>query len=369
MSAQAGPRRVDDQLQPILDKNHIPGMVAALVEGDQIVAIGAAGIRKTGGKTPITVDDEFHIGSDTKAMTATLIGMLVEEGKLAWTSTLGDLFPDLSDNMHPDWQRVTIEQLLTHRAGAPGHIETTPLWNKLWTFKGPLPKARRMVLDYVVARRPEAEPGTKFIYSNAGYIIAGAIAEHVTNKSWEELIKARLFDPLGMSTAGFGAPGEPKQEDQPWGHAEGGVPVSPGPRADNPPAVGPAGTVHCTIADWARFVSLHLEGDRGSARLLKPETFKKLHTPPAGSPPQYAMGWGIDKRDWAGKSGRVLHHAGSNTMWFAVVWIAPEKNFAVLVMCNQADSAARKGCDEAVQAMIREHEGPEKNAHASPDEK
>jgi CubicO group peptidase (beta-lactamase class C family) len=157
-----------------------------------------------------------------------------------------------------------------------------------------------------------------------------------------------------MTSAGFGAPGKPKEKNQPWGHSAGGTPVSPGPQADNPPAIGPAGTVHCSITDWAKFVSLHLNGDRGDAKLLKAETFKKLHTPAPGPGPQYAMGWGIEKRDWAGKSGRVLRHAGSNTMWLAVVWIAPDENFAVLVMCNQGDNRAHKACDEAVQELIKQ---------------
>ena len=164
------------------------------------------------------------------------------------------------------------------------------------------------------------------------------------------MIRERLFEPLGMKSAGFGAPGEKKSESEPWGHSADGTAISPGPRADNPPAVGPAGTVHCNITDWAKFVSLHLAGEKGGSKLLKAETFKKLHTPVG----KYAMGWGVDKRDWAGKSGRVLHHAGSNTMWFAVVWIAPDENFAILVMCNKADPAAQKACDQAVQALIYE---------------
>src|SRR5262245_19285762 len=130
----AEPRRVDELTRPIVEKHDVPGMVAALIEGDRVTAIGAAGVRKRGGKKKITVDDEFHIGSDTKAMTATLIGMLVEEGKLKWTSTLAEVFPELAEAMHPDWQRVTVEQLLTHRAGAPGHLEKEPIWARLWAF-------------------------------------------------------------------------------------------------------------------------------------------------------------------------------------------------------------------------------------------
>lgn len=349
----SSPRRLDDVLRPIIEKHDIPGMVAALVTGDQIGAIGAAGLRKRGGKRPITIDDQFHIGSDTKAMTATLMALLVEEGKLAWTTTLAEVFPELVDNMHPDWQRVTVEQLLSHRAGAPGHIEQDPIWSKLWAFNGPMPAARRLVVEKLCIRPPETAPGTKFVYSNAGYIIAGAIAEKISGQPWEDQMRESIFKPLEMSSAGFGPPGTPRKQVQPWGHTADGSPMSPGPSADNPPALGPAGTVHCSIGDWARFISEHLRGERGDAKLLKSETTQALHRPGDGLGSKYAMGWGVDRRDWAGKTGRVLHHAGSNTLWFAVAWVAPDADIALLVMCNQGGDRAQKACDEAAQALLQ----------------
>jgi CubicO group peptidase (beta-lactamase class C family) len=267
---------------------------------------------------------------------------------------------------------VTVEQLLTHRSGAPSDITKDALWTKLWNFKGSGPAARLALLDGVTAHEPEARPGTRFIYSNAGYAIAGAMAEKITGKPWEDLLRDRLFVPLGMTSAGFGAPGEAATLSEPRGHHPDGIPVPPGPGADNPPAMGPAGTVHCSIADWSKFVSLHLEGDRAAskipgaaARLLKPQSFLKLHTPAgADDDNPYAMGWGVASRPW-GKAepigskptgtGRVLTHSGSNTMWFCVVWIAPERDFAVLVASNQGGDKASAACDEAAWALIQDH--------------
>ncbi len=354
-ASEADVHNLDAVLKPIVEKYKVPGMVAAIIEGDQVVAVGAAGVRKLGGEEPFTTDDQIHIGSDTKAMTATLIAMLVEEGKLKWSTTLADVFPERAKKMHPDWRKVTVEQLVTNRAGAPGQIEKDPVWLKIATTRGPLPEARLQMLDAVIAKKPEAPPGTKFIYSNAGFTMAGAIAERVTGKPWEDLIRERLFEPLAMSSAGFGAPGTPGKEDQPWGHRPGGKPMSPGPRADNPAAIGPAGTVHCSVGDWAKFVENHLNGEEGGSKLLKAETFKKLHTPPAGSKPAYAMGWGVENSDVGGKKGRVLRHAGSNTMWLAIAWIAPDDHFAILIGCNQGDDAAHKACDAALAALIKEH--------------
>ena len=208
-----------------------------------------------------------------------------------------------------------------------------------------------MLLEGVTSKPPEATPGTKFIYSNAGFAIAGHMAEKVTGKSWEDLTREKIFGPLGMTTAGFGPPGSRTKNDQPRGHKAGGTPVEPGPEADNPAAIGPAGIVHCSIDDWAKFIAANLPAAK--TRLVKPETLAKLHTPAPSSAgePKYAMGWIIaDGQPWAG--GSALTHAGSNTMWYAVAWLAPQKDFAVLVACNQAHPTA---CNDAVLALIADH--------------
>ncbi len=175
-------------------------------------------------------------------------------------------------------------------------------------------------------------------------MLAGAVAEHATDANWEELMRRELFAPLGITTAGFGMPGDQKGTTQPWGHRAG----ASGPAAlfaDNPPALGPAGTVHMSLRDWAKFAALHL-GVAGDKPLLRAETLAALHTPPP--PADYALGWRVTTRPWA--KGPILTHAGSNTMWFCVAWLAPEAKFAVLVTCNQGE--ADKACDEVAAACI-----------------
>jgi CubicO group peptidase (beta-lactamase class C family) len=335
-------------LVPIVEKHKIPGLAAAVVLQGETVSRGVAGVRTRGKTDRITIADRVHIGSDTKAMTAMLCGILVDEGKLKWDQTLGKTFPELKKSMHPQYQAVTLEQLLTNRGGAPGEITKDALWGQLWQHKGTPASARRLMLQGVTSRPPEAAPGEKFIYSNAGFAIAGHMAETVMRKSWEDLMRERIFRPLGMTTAGFGAPGTRAKNDQPRGHKPDGTPVEPGPSADNPVAIGPAGIVHCSIEDWAKFVAANLPSAK--TKLVKPETLKKLHTP-ASEEPKYAMGWIItEDQPWA--AGPALTHAGSNTMWYAVAWLAPEKDFAVLVACNQASD---KACDDAALALIADH--------------
>lgn len=354
-STRADVLKLDDVLEPIRAKHGLPALGGAIVARDQLAAIGAVGVRAVGSPEKVTIEDRWHLGSCTKAMTATLIAMLIEDGKLKWSTTIADVFPELREKMDPAYRDVTLEQLCSHRSGAPSDLSANGLWGRLWSFLGTPTQARLALLEGVVTQSPAAPPGTKYIYANAGFAIAGAMAERVTGQSWEDLMRRRVFEPLGMTSVGFGAPGDAERVDQPRGHKGKGKgadlkPVTPGPGADNPVAIGPAGIVNCSLADWAKFVALHVRGERGDARasrLLKPESFKKLHTAIEGQ--DYALGWVVAQRPWGG---RVLNHNGSNTMWYCVAWVAPEKDFAVLVTCNAAGDEAPKGTDEAASALI-----------------
>ncbi|HNQ74024.1 MAG TPA: serine hydrolase domain-containing protein [Verrucomicrobiota bacterium] len=326
---------------------HLPALATVVVKDGLICDRTAVGLRKIDDPSPITTQDLFHIGSCTKSMTATLVAMFVEQGTLRWDSTIAEIFPELRGQINAAYEPVTIEQLLQHRAG----LSTRPpaaAWAALRTSRQPLPQQRRDFLRAVLQQKPEAAPGTKMIYSNQGYVVAGAMLEKLTGQSWEQLITEKLFRPLHLDTAGFGPPETVGQVSQPWGHLRNADGVHPS-QEDNPPALGPAGTVHCSLDDLARFVIAHLDGENGGG-ILSSHTFKRLHTPPTGG--DYAAGWGVARRTWAG--GVALTHQGSNTFWFVVMWLAPKKHFAVIAATNIAGPEAERGCDEAVQAMIQQ---------------
>jgi CubicO group peptidase (beta-lactamase class C family) len=212
---------------------------------------------------------------------------------------------------------------------------------------------RRAFVELVLAQKPTVAPGTKHQYSNNGYTIAGAMCERVTGQAWEDLMREQLFAPLEMTTAGFGPPGTADKVDQPWGHLVRGAtwnPVPPGRAADNPAVIGPAGTVHCSLADWAKYAAFHLRGARGEERMLPADAFETLQTPLPDDDKAYGYGWLVTERDWAG--GKALTHAGSNTMWFAVVWIAPKRNAAYLAATNFGQDTAFTACDAAIGKLI-----------------
>ncbi|HEV2318176.1 MAG TPA: serine hydrolase domain-containing protein [Verrucomicrobiae bacterium] len=343
----SGPPKSNDPAQAmksIRNNYNLPALAVVVVKDGVICDREAVGVRKSGDPTPITTNDVFHIGSCTKSMTAVLAGMLVDEGKLRWDTTIGEVFPELRGKMDKQYENVTVEQLLTHRGGAPSDPPPAA-WRQAWKQQGTPMEQRRQFIEAVLSKPPAATPGTKMIYSNQGYAIAGAMLEKITGTAWETLITERLFKPLHMDTAGFGPPGTIGQVDQPWGHSRKffiNTPV----QIDNPPAIGPAGRVHCSLDDFARYAIFQMEDQ---PPLLKPETFAKLHTAPSGS--DYACGWIVLRRSWAG--GKALYHNGSNTTFYFQVWLAPHRKFAVITATNTGAENAFNACDDADVYMIR----------------
>ncbi len=347
VAASASAEDVSILLEPIRQQHGLPALVAASVSTGKPLDSGVCGFRRIGGKERAAIDDQWHLGSCTKSMTASVVARLVEQGTLRWDATVSDLLPKFS-GIHPAWSKVSIELLLGHRAGAP-HEAPPPLWAEAWKRHGTATEQRREFVRGLLGNPPNPPAGTKFVYSNQGYSIVGAMLEEKLAKPWETLMREMLFTPLGLKSAGFGAAGTPGLDDQPWGHrGPSHVPVTPGPDADNPPAIGPGGIVHMSIGDFARYAAWHADEARHDASLLGRDSFQKLHAAPAGQ--DYALGWNVTQRPWAG--GRVLTHNGTNTMNFAVMWVAPEREFAVVAATNAAGTEAEKGCDEAVGALI-----------------
>lgn len=340
-------------LEPIRAKHDLPALAAAVIVNGKTAAAGAVGVRKYGDATPVTVGDRFHLGSCTKAMTATLIGMLVEQGKLKWDMALPDALPSLEQGMNEEARRVTVDHLLAHRSGLQTLHPARPVRSALeaaWRHPARAREQRRAFVEFLLKQKPASVPGASYVYSNAGYIILGAIVEEVTGEPWEDVIRKRLFRPLRMGTAGFGPMGTPGKLDQPCQHTlrDGKhTVIEPGPYSDNPPALGPAGLCHCSVGDWAKFLIAVVTGESPGNRLLRRETWKRLLTPQFSG--EYAGGWLITQRNWGG---RVLTHAGSNTMNFAVAWLAPDKRFGVAVMTNCGGDDAAGACDEAASAVI-----------------
>ncbi len=350
LQAAEGPRRLDAELEKIIEGENVPGIAAAAVRDGGTVAAGVAGVRKLGSPERVALEDRFHLGSCTKSMTATLAAILVEEGEIAWDTDCEDVFGDMK--IHGDFKGATLRQFLSNTGGAPGDVPDK-LWHQAWRADGPETEQRMALVRGILESPPAYDPGMGSAYSNAGFSIAGAMLERRTGKSFGELLRKRLFGPLGMKSAGFGAPATNGKVEQPYGHAlrDGKLTaIDPAPAGDNPPAISPAGRVHASILDFARYAAFHLgaveDGPLDKKRMVA------LHqaVPASGD---YALGWGIAKRDWAG--GTALTHTGSNTMFYALIWLAPGRDFAAVAACNSGEGFG--ACDAAVAMLIDEFLG------------
>jgi D-alanyl-D-alanine carboxypeptidase len=339
------------QLETIRQQYGVPALGAAMIEGDQVTFLDATGVRRLGDPTPVTNADLFHLGSCTKAMTAALVGTFVDEGRLDWDDRLVDRWPELRGRIDPGFANVTIAHFLAHRAG----LDDAALEAR---YAASLPQdasvmaQRRWVAEHALADAP-VHLGA-YAYSNYAYVIVGALLEHMTGRQWETLMRQRIFAPLEMASCGFGAAGTPGQVDQPWGHVDQNgtlVPIPPGPDADNPPLLGPAGTVHCSMEDWSKFLRDQLRGARGDKGLLAHADYVRMQTPWPGG--DYALGWGVIDT----QRGHVLRHAGSNTFNLVIAELSTEQDWGVLSVTNCASQACAQAAEAAITATWNAEHG------------
>jgi len=335
-----------ETLNSLVAEDASPGLLAAAVDDGGVRSVACAGVRKVGASKSLLGTDAIHIGSNAKAMTSTMLATLVADGVFenGWETTLGDVFPELMDEIHVDYQAVTLWQLITMAGGVVGDAAD---W---WVHRDRPIVRRRYAILRENLRHPPEEPTGKYLYSNLSYVVAAAMAERVTGKAWETLMRERVFEPLGMASAGFGAPGTPGEVDQPWGHQRDSDSAEWIPnQLDNPEALGPAGGVHVSIADWAKFMGLWFRD--AQSPILGRADLDRLVTPGAG---RYAAGWQVVSRLWAG--GTAITHTGSNGSWYTILWIAPQARMAFAVAANSAEpdpTATFKLLDRIVARLVK----------------
>ncbi len=345
-TGQAGDGNLADIVEYIRIDEGLPALAAVLVYDGQIVEMAATGTRKINSTTAVTIDDKWHIGSLTKSMTSTLAAMLVQQGVLSWNTTIVDVYPELSGVMNVNYENIQIDQLLSHTSGMRANL---PSVNSYQNSSLDIESQRQQMIEEALMLSPEVNEG-QFLYSNLGYMVAGAMMERLTNTSWETLIENNLFNSLAMTSSGFGIPDVQDNLSQPVGHLSQGSGWQAN-NTDNPAVMGPAGIVHSSLEDMANYLAAHLAGARGNdvSGLLTAEEFSKLHTPADNS--EYALGWVISEN--------LLWHNGSNTKWLADVKISPEKNAAIFIVTNAADlqdgqnSSSYKAVDSLTDELVK----------------
>jgi len=338
-------------LEAVRAQFNVPAVGGAIVTKQGIKLIDVAGIRKDGSNVAVEVGDIWHLGSDTKAMTATLLGVLAQKNAVGWDVTVAGAFPEWVQTMNPMLKNTTFDQLMAHRSGIVNEGAAQDAWTALGDASKTVPERRREFAR-LMTHRDYGNDIIVFNYQNTNFILAGAMLERCTGKSWEDLMKTEIFQPLGMTTAGFGAPGTPNQVDQPWGHSDAsGQRVAN--QGDNTPGLGPAGRVHASLSDWAKFLRLHLAGSEGSLTLT-PATFSRLHTEyPTGvfDPTRYGWGWIC----FGPGAGDVrLGHDGSNGSWYCTCQVLVNQGVSFLAVTNIGSDENGNGglaCAKVIQIL------------------
>ena len=351
------PERLPAILEEIRARDGLPALAALVLRNGAVVAEASSGRRCADCETPVGASDLWHLGSCTKAITATLVAVLVQEGLLSWEMTLAKAFPDWAERMKPEYREVTLRDLLRMRGGVPGG-GPPEAWARAWSMDGTPTEQRRRYCEAVL-REQAPGPQGQMQYSNEAYAIAGLICETVAGMPYEELVRTRIAVPLGLTSLGFGAPGaveEPCTPTQPCGHRTDGSCVKPSPMADNPPALSPAGRAHMTLRDWATFVQAHLRGEREGIPALKLQAaaVQALHDPGTGPGTPYAGGWLVRPHPRLGRERPTLWHNGSNTMWYVEALLSPEQDLAILVACNSGSDGAKSSVREVLRRLAEE---------------
>jgi len=371
LAAETARADLSADLAPICAQFNLPALGAAVTRGADTVAAGVTGVRVWKGDLKVGINDRFHLGSDGKAMTATLAGMMVEEKKLDWTTTIGDVLGPFVPGINAEVAALRLENLLSHSSGLPSDNEDLlKLYFTADVLKYNLVDLRLLTFSQYKDHPPISAPGTKFHYSNFGYMIAGMMVEKAAKTSWEQLITDRIFTPLGLTTAGLGPQATMGRIDAPVGHDivneslnESFMPMLWGPAADGPPMLAPAGIAHMSVLDFATWGAWNAGAGKRGPALVKPDTLARIHrpmidtgripNPRPGTPQegQYALGWGIVKYDWA--PGPVLTHNGSNGLNLAKIVVDTGRDISLVAVTNIAGPRAEDATNAVVEKLYR----------------
>lgn len=281
--------------------------------------IAGAGLRKLGSMARISGEESFIIGSNTKAMTAVVVARLIAQGTLRWDTGIGEAIPALQDRMRPEYRSVTMEQLLAHRGGLlalTDPAELQQLVGYIDDYAGELPQTlvarRRFVAEWALNQTPPTKPvpGRDFLYSNAGYILVGAMLEAITGQAFEALFEQHLSQPLGVA-GGWKRP-EFNATNPTFGHTgqPGKIELQPAFQAEEQDwldVIGPSGLFSTTPAAYANWLHWHLLALQGQSTPLPAGYIQRLKALTEGD---YGVGWLMVPLDGRSTLAHTGHWAG-----------------------------------------------------------
>ena len=339
------PPDLDGYVSRVMQTFEVPGLALAIVKDGKVLLAKGYGVRKLGEPAPVDGKTRFGIASNTKAFTATALGMLVEEGKVEWEAPVIRYLPDFAMYDPFVTRELTIRDLLVHRSGL-GLGAGDLLWWPPSTYN------RKEIARRLRFIKPATSFRSAYAYDNVLYGVAGEVIEAVSGQTWEDFVRTRILDRVGMTESDVRHSGAAAGGNVAATHAaiDGKVqPIAPF-TSDN---TNPAGGIMSGAEDMARWVMVQLDSGRTASgtRLFSPRTTRQLWTIvtpiPTGEPPPelaalranfngYALGFNV--RDYRGK--KMVTHTGGLPGYVSRVTMLPELRLGVVVLTNQESGNA-----------------------------
>jgi CubicO group peptidase (beta-lactamase class C family)/outer membrane lipoprotein-sorting protein len=323
-SSQQRLERLCQQLDAQRESMHVPGVALAVVKDDQVILSRGFGLRDVDRNLPVTDETLFAIGSATKAFTATLIGMLVDEGTMTWDDPVRKHLPDFHLKEPAADDRVTIRDLLCHRTGL-AHMDL------LW---GAGTVGRREILRTVRNAELFSPFREKFNYNNVMFLAAGEAAAQAAHSDWDSLVRDRLLVPLGMSRSNTTYESAQQYPELAtgyvWDEDESTYKVK---RMRNLANIAPAGAINSCAKDMAHWLRFQLaKGTIGETRLISQQRIDDTWTKQIDVAPNvgYGLGWMV--RDWNGR--RLIEHGGNIDGFASQVALLPDEKLGFALLAN-----------------------------------
>lgn len=340
-----------DRIRRVLDQKrqeqHIPGLSYAIVKGDRIIAAEGLGLRDIEKGLPAEPQTVYSIGSQTKAFTALLCAMMVDEGKMSFDAPVTTYLPWFGLKTPELTQQVTIRDALSHRTG----LQRTDL---VWASGK---ASRRAAIEQIRSAEPFAPLRSTFLYSNVMFMAAGEAAASAGGYSaWEPMVRERIFAPLKM-TSTFATTGEAQADARTavgysWASDQKKHKALP---IRNMDTCGPAGSIYSNVLDmsiWVRAMLRHGEYEGGSLLKNKALFDEQLWAPQNAMQPGAAYGMGWMMAAW--KNHQVVFHGGNIDGYACMVAMIPQEDVGFVLLHNTTFSGLQDASRDVVFASLLE---------------
>lgn len=330
-------------IQEAMQSWHCPGAAVAVVKGDEVLHMGAYGLRDVESNLPMTQDTRFAMASVTKSFAAMSVALLVDDGKLEWDKPVSEYMPEFILDDDYVTRHITVRDMLSHRTGLPRHDFAA------WRIN----ITRAELIKRMKHFKFSASFREKFQYNNLMYYATGYLVEKVSGQPWEAFVQKRIFDPLGMTASNFEPTAPQEGQITAWGYrvdrdenggAKGLIRMPYGEHTTLSPSS--AGALFSTLADLIQWIKVHInDGLLGSARLVSPNNLKQMHLPqtiiPGGGASEaltgntiftYGMGWFVEPY----RGYTVVQHGGNVEGFSLIIGFVPQEHLGIVGLTNIA---------------------------------